>query len=144
MIERFFRTNLRNSNALYHDSGGVASTPEVQFKEEVYAAAKKLLGDRIVISGEWSNDGERSTKWGVKLLRNRDLLAEHCRRYGPGGLYCGAIGGGGVIDWLVIYCTHLKPCWFTAVSNAKLVRAAFAKILDANNVVVAPKFPLPF
>ena len=155
VIKRFSRTDLHNSNALRYDSGGVPTTPEAQFKEEFYAAAKKLLGDRIVLSSEWSNDGEGridfrivNTKWGVELLRNGDRLAEHCGRFEPGGLYYGAIDRGDMIDWLVIDCTHLKPRRFTAFPNAKLVRAVFAEdyssaeILDAYNVVVAPMFPL--
>ena len=155
VVKSFSRSDLHNSNALRYDSGGVTTTPEAQFKEEFYAAAKRLLGDRIVLSSEWTGDGEGridfrivNTKWGVELLRNGDRLAEHCRRFEPGGLYYGAIGGGDIVDWLVIDCTHLKPRRFTAVPNAKLVRAVFAddyssaEILDADNVVVAPKFPL--
>ena len=70
VVKRFSRTDLYNSNALRYDSGGVTTTPEAQFKEEFCAAAKKLLGDRIVWSSEWSNDGEGridfriiNTKW---------------------------------------------------------------------------------
>jgi len=156
VIRGFSRTHLHNSNDLRYNSGGeTASTPEAQFQNEFYAAAKKLLGDRIVISSEWTNDGEGridfrivGTGWGVELLRDGVRLAEHCRRFEPGSQYENAIQGGELIDWLVIDCTHRKPRKFTTIKNAKLIRVVFAEdyasaeILDADNVVIAPMFPL--
>jgi hypothetical protein len=156
VIKGFSPTNLRDSNGLRYNSGGVtASTSETRFQNEFYAAAKRLLGDRIAISSEWGNNGEGSihfrivgTGWGVELLRDGDRLAEHCRRFEPGGQYHNAIESGELDDWLVIDCTHRNPCEFTTIKDDRLIHVVFAEdyasaeILDADNEVIAPMFPL--
>ena len=155
MIKKFSRLDLHHSGHLRFDSGGVTATPEAQFKDEFYAAAKRLLGKRIALSSEWSNDGDGridyrvvNTGWGIELLRNGDRLAEHCKRFEPNGRYYKAIQDGDLVDWVVIDFTHRNPNKFTNVPNAKLIRVVFAgdyasaKILDPDSEVLVPEFPL--
>jgi hypothetical protein len=156
VIKGFSPTNLRDSNGLRYNSGGMtASTSEARFQNEFYAAAKRLLGDRIAISSKWSHDHKDrvdfrivGTKWGVDLLCDGGRLTEHCRRFEPGGQYYKAIQDGELIDWLVIDCTRRRPRRFTTVKNARLIRVTFAQnyasaeILNRDNVVIAPMFPL--
>lgn len=74
--------DLRDSGHLLFDAAGVATTPEAQSKDGFCATAERLLGKRIAMSSEWSNDGDRridcrvvKTEWGIELLRNGDRLA---------------------------------------------------------------------
>jgi hypothetical protein len=147
--------HLRNGDELRFNTGGVTeSTPEARYQNEFYAAAKRLLGNRIAISSGWSKhcegrvDFQFNTGWGVELVRDGSQLAAHCRRFEPNGQYRSAIQNGDLTDWLVIDCTQRKPRKFTAVGGAKLIRVVFAEdyasaeILDADNVVIAPMFPL--
>lgn len=86
--------------------------------------------------------------WGVELLWDSDRLTKHCERFESGGSYYDFITSGKLTDWVIIDCTYLNPRNFTSVPGAKLIRVIFdedyasAEILHANNVVVAPKFPL--
>jgi hypothetical protein len=81
-------------------------------------------------------------------LRNSDWLTKHCERLELGGSYYDFITSGKLTDWVIIDYTYLNPRNFISIPGAKLIRVIFdedyasAEILDANNVVVAPKFPL--
>ena len=81
-------------------------------------------------------------------MRNGDRLAEHRKCFEPNGRCCEAIQDGDLVDWLVIDFTHRNPNKFTNIPNAKLICVVFAgdyasaKILDPDNEVLVPEFPL--
>ena len=48
-------------------------------------------------------------KWGLELLRDRDCLAEHMKRFEPGGQYFGMIQSGEMEQYIVLDFTAGQP-----------------------------------
>lgn len=48
-------------------------------------------------------------KWGLELLRDRDRLVEHMKRFEPGGQYFSMIQSGAMEQYIVLDFTSILP-----------------------------------
>jgi hypothetical protein len=96
-------------------TGAVARPLEALFRDEFYAALRRVLRFAVKVTSEWSGDkGGRidfritDPKWGVALLRDGDGLREHCEMF-KDGAYKTLILKGWLTDWLILDCRSTMP-----------------------------------
>lgn len=104
--------------------------------------------------------------WGIEFLRDGDRLTEHCNRFLEKGTYHQWILNGLIKDWLILDYRHSRPqkygrisiilCFLKTAGSQQLLAApgtklwrdifnheySFAYVLDCNNDIVIPEFPL--
>lgn len=154
VLRKFSRTGLLLSRTKRLGASAQVRPPEAQFQDEWYRAFNSLLGHGHAISSEWSQsrDGRIDFRivgpaWGIELLRDGDRLAEHCNRFSATGAYYRWIANNWIKDWIILDCRHSRPRKYR-VTGTRLWRAVFKSdyssvyVLDNNNQVVIPEFPL--
>ena len=97
---------------------------EDQYQKEFYRCLFNKLDGHVVTSPEFVMKGNTKggtidflvpgKKWGLELLRDRDRLVEHMKRFEPGGKYFSMIELGDmeehiVLDFTVVRPTKLRP-----------------------------------
>jgi hypothetical protein len=97
---------------------------EDQYQKEFYRCLFTILDGHVVTSPEFviktgSGGGTidfliAQKKWGLELLRDRNRLADHMKRFEPGGEYFSMIQSGEmeqyiVLDFTVVQPTKLRP-----------------------------------
>jgi hypothetical protein len=92
---------------------------EDQYQKEFYRCLFTILDGRVVISPEFTvKAGIKGgtidflvarKKWGLELLRDRDRLVEHMKRFEPGGQYFSMIQPGNMEQYIVLDFTVTQP-----------------------------------
>ena len=92
---------------------------EDQYQKEFYRCLFTILDGHVVISPEYvvktgTKGGTidfliESKKWGLELLRDRDRLVEHMKRFEPGGQYFSMVKSGNIEQYIVLDFTVKQP-----------------------------------
>lgn len=92
---------------------------EDQYQKEFYRCLFMLLDGHVVTSPEYVvKPGAKGgtidfliaqKKWGLELLRERDRLVEHVKRFEPGGQYFSMIKSGDMEEYIVLDFTVKQP-----------------------------------
>ena len=92
---------------------------EDQYQKEFYRCLFTMLDGHVAISPEYViKAGTRGgtidfliaqKKWGLELLRDRDRLVGHMKRFEPGGQYFSMIQSGDIERYIVLDFTVTKP-----------------------------------
>ena len=92
---------------------------EDQYQKEFYRCLFNILDGHVVTSPEYvikaGNMGGTIDflvawkKWGLELLRDRDRLVEHMKRFEPGGKYFSMIQSGDMERYIVLDFTVTRP-----------------------------------
>jgi hypothetical protein len=92
---------------------------EDQYQKEFYRSLFTILDGHVVASPEFVlKTGIKggtidffiaSEKWGLELLRERDRLVEHMKRFEPGGQYFSMIQSGEMEQYIVLDFTVGQP-----------------------------------
>jgi len=85
---------------------------EDQYQKEFYQCILTILDGHVVTSPEFvvKSDTKGGTidflvarkKWGLELLRDRDRLVEHMKRFEPGGQYFSMTQSGKMEQYIVL------------------------------------------
>jgi len=91
---------------------GNTSPLEDQYQREFYRCLFNMLDGHVIVSPEFVvKAGTKGgtidfliarKKWGLELLRDRDRLVEHMKRFEPGGQYFGMIQSGEMEQYIVL------------------------------------------
>ncbi|KKK17577.1 hypothetical protein ARAM_003943 [Aspergillus rambellii] len=154
IIRKFSQKNLGSSVEIELAPSRFRRPPEAQFQDELYRCFFDIVGYGVGLSSEWSRAGDGridfrvvEPRWGIEVLRDGDRLSDHCNRFRPGGAYYPWITQGYIRDWLILDFRHTPPQKYS-IPGTKLWRIVFqdqyasAYIVDAQNVIVTPEFPL--
>ena len=92
---------------------------EDQYQKEFYRCLFTILDGHVVISPEYVvKAGTKGgtidflidwKKWGLELLRDRDRLVEHMKRFEPGGQYFSMVKSGNIEQYIVLDFTVKQP-----------------------------------
>ena len=92
---------------------------EDQYQKEFYRCLFPILDGHVVMSPEFViKTGTKGgtidflvaqKKWGLELLRDRDRLVEHMKRFEPGGQYFSMIQSGNMEQYIVLDFTVAQP-----------------------------------
>ena len=92
---------------------------EDQYQKEFYRCLFTILDGHVVTSPEFvvKNGTKGGTidflidrkKWGLELLRDRDRLVEHMKRFEPSGQYFSMIQSGDMEQYIVLDFTVTQP-----------------------------------
>src|SRR3954467_10012818 len=92
---------------------------EDQYQKEFYWCLFTILDGHVVTSPEFViKTGTKGgtidflvarKKWGLELLRDRDRLVEHMKRFEPGGQYFSMIQPGNMEQYIVVDFTVTQP-----------------------------------
>ena len=92
---------------------------EDQYQKEFYRCLFTILDGHVVTSPEFViKAGTKGgtidflvarKKWGLELLRDRDRLVEHMKRFEPDGQYFSMIQSGGMEQYIVLDFTVTRP-----------------------------------
>ena len=98
---------------------GNTSPLEDQYQKEFYRGLFDILDGHVVISPEYEvKPGTQGgtidflvarKKWGLELLRQRDRLVGHMRRFESGGQYFSMIESGDMEHYIVLDFTDKQP-----------------------------------
>jgi len=127
---------------------------EDQYQKEFYRCLFTKLDGHVVTSPEFvvkagTKGGTidflvAQKKWGLELLRDRDRLVEHMKRFEPGGQYFSMIQSGDMEQYIVLDFTVGRPTKprpgnvyspvlaltnvFSRISGTSLPRCVFPKL----------------
>lgn len=87
---------------------------EATYQDEFYRCLDAEVGPRVVSEKSCIGKGRIdfhiiAPHWGFKLLRDDNLLPEHCARFKPHGKYHQSIQQGQIVDWLILDCRRGVP-----------------------------------
>ena len=98
---------------------GNTSPLEDQYQKEFYRCLFNMLDGHVIVSPEFvvkagTKGGTidfliRRKKWGLELLRDRDRLVEHMKRFEPGGQYFSMIQSGDMEQYIILDFTVTQP-----------------------------------
>ena len=98
---------------------GNAFPLEDQYQKEIYRCLFTILDGHVITSPEFVvKTGTKGgtidflitqKKWGLELLRDRDHLVEHMKRFEPGGQYFGMIQSKEMEQYIVLDFTVVQP-----------------------------------
>ena len=91
-------------------TGAIQKPKKAQYKDELYRAAYKIVGQRIYLSSEYSPVGlsgrvdfrVSSMNWAIECVREGDLLVQHVARFQKGGQYYKWIQDGSITKYIII------------------------------------------
>lgn len=97
-----------------------SSPLEDQYQKEFYRCLFPMLDGHVVMSPEYVIKTDTTKggtidflvarkKWGLELLRDRDRLVEHMKRFEPGGQYFSMIQSGNMEQYIVLDFTNILP-----------------------------------
>ncbi|KAE8412341.1 hypothetical protein BDV36DRAFT_300967 [Aspergillus pseudocaelatus] len=131
---------------------------EDQYQKEFYRCLFPILDGHFVMSPEFvvkagSKGGTidfliAGKKWGLELLRERDRLVEHMRRFDKGGQYYSMLESGEMEQYIVLDFTNTAPKKSHPEYKKKLYHVVFTDnyrqvdVIDGSDLSVAHSFML--
>ncbi|PYI09961.1 hypothetical protein BO78DRAFT_435397 [Aspergillus sclerotiicarbonarius CBS 121057] len=138
---------------------GASSPLEDQYQKEFYRCLFPILDGHVILSPEYvinlgiTKGGTidflvARKKWGLELLRDRDRLVEHMKRFESGGQYFSMIQSGDMERYIVLDFTSVPPKKPRPEYRDRLYHVVFSQnyrqveIIDASDLSIVTSFAL--